>query len=135
MLGIAPIEPRFRAIALDRPRAQPGLAHEPCDPPPTDAPACAREEPVEPRTSISVLVLREEHRDLRGEAPVLFRMRARAATPPGIEPRRAHAVALAQRRHADVRALRRDEREGLAFRAEQNRMAFFRRSCSSLRSA
>jgi hypothetical protein len=90
---------------------------------------------IEPRAAVAFLVREKEALDLREQLPVLLRVGALAAATPGIKPSSRDLVAPTQRGYAEVRTLRFDEGEGLAFRAEQNRMAFFRRSCSSCRSA
>ena len=77
---------------------------------------------------------REESNDLRGQVSVLFRVRTIAAAAPRIEPRGRDGVAATERSDFVAFVLRDedvDEGEAVAFRAAQNRMAFFRRSCSS----
>ena len=69
---------------------------------------------------------REQARDLVRNVPVLLRVRAFPATTPGIEACACHVEPPTQRRHAVLRVVRFDEGEDVAFRAEQNRMAFFR---------
>ena len=78
---------------------------------------------------------------LGDQLPVLVRVRALAAAAPRVEPAPGDAVATTERRDLEgdaAVALRDevvDEGEPLAFRALQNRMAFFKRSCSSFNSA
>jgi hypothetical protein len=143
MLRVPTVEAGLGAIALRGLRAEPARLHKPRDPTPTHPPPGVAQRALKPWTAVPLLVRGEERRDLGREVPVLFRVRALAAAPPGVKPGGAHPVAATERAHAEARADRRalrgdergDEREDLAFRAEQNRMAFFRRSCSSLRSA
>ena len=132
MSRILVVELGFGAIAAHGLRAEPRRAHEPCDAAPTHAPPRVAQDAVNAWAAVPLLVGREARGDLAREDPVLLRVGALTAPAPGVEPGRTHAVAAAERTHADVRALRRDEREGVALRAEQNRMAFFKRSCSSL---
>jgi len=63
---------------------------------------------------------------------VVAGVNARLAPTPGVVPRSRHPVALAQCLHPEPVLLRVDEGENRCLRAEQNRMAFFRSSCSSL---
>ena len=127
------------AIALHGLRAEHARLHEPRDAAPTHLPPRRAEGAVDARAPISLLVGGEERRDRSRQPPVLLRVRAHPAALPGVEAGGAHAIAAAERAPADARAhvrpLRRDEGERRAGRAEQNRMAYFRRSCSSLRSA
>jgi hypothetical protein len=86
----------------------------------------------------------KEARDFRRQLPVLERVRAGAALAPRVEPRPRDAVAPTEGRHFEgfeavvLRDGVLDEGEAVAFRsalrALQNRMAFFKRSCSSLSS-
>ena len=123
------------AVAPDGLRAQPRRPHEARDAPSAHHPAGGLEQPLNPRAPVPLSVLNEEPRDLGGQSPVLLRMRAHAAAPPGVEAGGRHRVAPAERRDAVVRALGLDEGEEVALRAEQNRMAFLRSSCSSCSAA
>jgi hypothetical protein len=81
---------------------------------------------------------REATQNLDGQAPVLARARTLAAAAPRVEPRARDVVAAAERGDAEAGVLRDevvDEGEDLGFRALQNRMAFFKRACSSCNSA
>jgi hypothetical protein len=81
---------------------------------------------------------REEPRDLARELPVLF-IGAYATPRPAVEAAARHAVAPIHRADVSLRVVRdteaRDEGEVVTRRAEQNPMAFFRRSRSSWMSA
>jgi hypothetical protein len=93
---------------------------------------------VEPRTAVPLLVLREESTNLRGQRPILERVRTDLAVSPRVEARARDPVAATERRDAEAFVLGDevlDEGEAVAFRALQNRMAFFKRSCSSFSSA
>jgi hypothetical protein len=125
----------FRAIALHRLRPQSRAPHELRDASPPDGPAQRLQDTMEARTAVAGGMQGEPPHDLLGEEPVLYRMAALRATTLGIESARGHPVAPTQRRHAASRPRRVDEGERVALRAEQNRMAFFRRSCSSCSSA
>src|SRR5690242_6078883 len=77
---------------------------------------------------------REESNDLRGQFSILVRVRTVLAVPPRVEPTGRDAVAATERSDLVAFVLGDevvDEGEAVAFRAFQNRMAFFRRSCSS----
>ena len=127
---IESVDRHFRAIPEYGRRPQAGLTHETGDPTPAHAPAGALQQLMQAWTSVAPVVQGKQAHDLVAEGPVLLCMRARPATTPGIEARPRHAKGAAQGRHAVLRPMRRDEGEDVAFRAEQNRMAFFRRSCS-----
>src|SRR5215204_3987075 len=94
---------------------------------------------MQARAAVAVAVGSEESRDLAEELPVLFRMGTRATPMRAVEAGARHPVAPTQGAHASPRVLRddeaRDEGDDVAFRAEQNRMAFFKRACSSWRRA
>ena len=79
-------------------------------------------------------MLRKATQNLDGQSPVLARVRTLVAAAPRVEPRARDVVTAAE--GGDVEAVVLcdevvDEGEDLAFRALQNRMAFFKRSCSS----
>ena len=90
---------------------------------------------MQARAAVAVVMHGKEPRDLACELPVLFRMSTRATPARAVEAGARHAVAPTQRAHASPRVRRddkaREEGEDVALRAEQNRMAFFKRSCSS----
>jgi hypothetical protein len=125
----------LRSITLHRFRAEPRRAHEARDPASAHGPARVAQQLIETWAAVAFLMCIKETFDLRREESVLFRMGTLTTPTPGIEAGRRHGVAPAQRRDAEVRALRVDEGERVAFRAEQNRMAFFKSSCSSSNSA
>lgn len=117
-------------ITPHRFRAEPRRAHETRDPAPAHEPARVPQELVQPWAAVAFLVRSKKTFDLLLEEAVLLRMGTLTATTPGIEAGRRHSVAPAQRRYAEVRAFGVDEGELVAFRAEQNRMAFLRNSTS-----
>ncbi len=122
---------RFRPITSHRFRAKPRSAHEPRDPASAHEPARIAHQLIETRAAVAFMMHNKEALDLPCEEAVLFPMGTLTAPLPGIEASGRHGVASAERRDAEVRALRVDEGERVAFRAEQNRMAFFKSSCSS----
>ncbi len=126
---------RLRPITLHRFRAESCCTHETRDPASAHEPARVVQELIEAWAAAAFLMHNKETFDLRREEAVLSRMGTLTAPTPGIEAGGCHSVAPAERRDAEVRALRVDEGERVAFRAEQNRMAFFRSSCSSCNSA
>ena len=85
--------------------------------------------------AVPSVMLREQATAFRAQRPVLFRVGALAASAPGIEAGGRHVKVPAQRAHARLGVVRLDEGEDVACRAEQNRMAFFRRSCSCCNAA
>ena len=94
---------------------------------------------MQARAALALVVQREEARDLARELPVLLRMGTHATPLPAVEAGARDAVAPTQGAHASLRVVRdgetREEGDDVARRAEQNRMAFFKRSCSSWSSA
>src|SRR5215510_2816072 len=138
MLREARANARFGAVAAYRLRAESCGAHEACDAATTTAPARVHQLAIQPRAAVAFVMERKEPMNLGAQAPVLERVRAVVAVSPRVEPRARDAIAATERR--DVKAFVLgdevvDEGEDLGFRALQNRMAFFKRSCSSLSSA
>lgn len=129
---------RFGAIAAHRLRSEPGGAHEARDAATTTVPPCVHQLAVHPRAAIAFVMERKEPTDLGAQASVLERVRAVVAVAPRVEPRTRDVVPTTERCDCEPRVLGDevvDEGEDLAFRALQNRIAFFKRSCSSLSSA
>jgi hypothetical protein len=90
------------------------------------------------RTAVPIGVLDEDARNLREQAPVLFRVHTSWAMTPSVQPTARHPIVSTELRHGERRVgreLRVDEGELVCLRAEQNRMAFFKRACSCCRSA
>lgn len=138
MLGKARANAGLGAISSHRFPAEPRRAHESRDAATTADPAGDYELPMESRTAVALLVLCKAANDFGGQRPVLDRVCAFAALPPRVEAARRDVVAAAERSDFEAFVLRDemlDEGEDIALRALQNRMAFFRRSCSSLSSA
>lgn len=128
----------FRAIATHRFRACAGRAHQAGDATATARPPSLDQLFIQARTAVPCLVSREATQNLDGQSPVLARVRTLAAAAPRVEPRARDVVAAAEWGDFEAFVLRDevvDEGEDLAFRALQNRMAFFKRSCSALSSA
>ena len=138
MLREARANAGLRAIAAHRLRAESGAAHEPSHAVSTHRPAGANQLPIDPRTAIALLVLREASNDLGGQRPVLKRVCTRFASAPRVEPRARDVIPAAERSDLEAFVLGNemvDEREDFACCGLQNRMAFFKRSCSSFSSA
>jgi hypothetical protein len=138
MLGEARANAGFRAIPAHRLRAEARRAHEPRHAAPTAPPPRVHQFAVQPRTAVARVVRREASNKFCGQGPVLVRVRALAPPPPRVEAAGRDVVAAAERRDLEAFVVRDevvDEGEAVARRALQNRMAFFRRSCSSLSSA
>ena len=81
--------------------------------------------------AVGAVMRAKERRDLLRQRPVLLRVPTRAPAVPGVEARPRHAEQPTEARHTQPRPLAVDERERRVGGAEQNRMAFFRRACSS----
>jgi hypothetical protein len=90
---------------------------------------------MDARCSIAAAARREHGTDPLQQSRIVAGMAARPPALPGVKAGARHSVASAQGRYPAAIPLRRDEREDGALRAEQNRMAFFRSSCSSLSNA
>lgn len=138
MLGKARANAGLRAIAADGFGAESRFTEEARHAAAATAPARRDELLVETRTAIAIVVAREAPHDLRGQRPVLARVRTERAPAPRVESGARDVVAAAEWSDAEAFVLRdevRDEGEAVAFRALQNRMAFFKRSCSSFSSA
>src|SRR6266705_1609401 len=86
---------------------------------------------MDPRTPVGLLARLEDPLDPCPQTPVLSSSTALPAIDPRVVSRPRHPVAPAQRLYAKPVPFRLDERENGCLCAEQNRMAFFRISCSS----
>jgi hypothetical protein len=69
------------------------------------------------------------------QLPVLYGVRARRTATPGVVSGGAHLKQGTEPSHGVLVPLGVDERERVSFRVAQNRMAFFKRACSSCRRA
>lgn len=119
-------------------RPQPRRAHKARDPMAAHRPTARHQVPMETGTAVPPLMPVEAARDGGHEAPVLLRVGALPPPAPRVEPGGSDAVAATERRDVVAGMLGRervDEGEALAFRAAENRMAFFKRSCSSCSAA
>jgi hypothetical protein len=96
----------LRAIATDRFGSQSRRRHESCDVTATDRPASVLQRAVNPRAAIPLVMEGEGSNNRRGQASVLYRVRAHSPGPPGVEATRRHIEAFAQPRHAELRAVR-----------------------------
>src|SRR5262249_36982219 len=110
---------------------QPTGPHQPLDPPATDPAPFGGEGPLEPWTAIRSATSPENRFHHLEQSPVLFPARTLGSLTPRVVAGACHAVERAQTRQAHRTLVRVDERERLALCSEQNRMAFFRRACSS----
>lgn len=131
MLAEPPMGPRFAPIDTGRTRTQLALAHQACHPPTAYALTAPCQQPMQARTAIRPATSREDGDDRREEHPVLLPVSALRPTAPRIVPRARDPVAPTQPRHPERLPFAVDECEDVGFRVEQNRMAFFRRACSS----
>src|SRR5437773_1246918 len=105
------------------------------DPAPADGAPLRVQRAMDAGTAVGPPVLLEEPLNPPLELPVLRRVVTHWAPPPGVVTGARNAVQRAQARHGVLAPLRVDERERVSFRVAQNRMAFFRRACSSCKSA
>jgi len=90
---------------------------------------------LDARTAVGAAVLLEESLNAPLQLPVLRRAGTLGALSPGVVAGPRDAVYRTEPRHRVIAPVRVDEREDVSFRVAQNRMAFFRRACSSCRSA
>src|SRR5947209_19405434 len=93
--------------------------------------ACA----LDARTAVGAAVLLEESLNPPLQLPVLRRAGTLGALSPSVVAGPRDAVYRTEPRHRVIAPVRVDEREDVSFRVAQNRMAFFRRACSSCSSA
>lgn len=116
MLREARLDARLGAIAADRFRAEARRAHQPRDATTTATPARVHQLAMQSRTAIAPLMPREATTNLRGQRPVLDRVRAFFPPTPGVEPAGRDVVAATERRDGVAFVLR-DEvvDEGEAF--------------------
>src|SRR2546428_438905 len=90
---------------------------------------------LQPGTPVRPVMLREQAVNVRAQLPVLSGVGTARACPPRVVARAGDPVERAEPRHGVLPPLRVDERERVPFCVAQNRMAFFRRACSSCSSA
>src|SRR6266498_3323332 len=126
------VQPRNGPIQLRGSGAQARLAHKPRDPPPADPRAGGAESLVDPGAAIRPPALHKDGLDRTQQRLVLPAARAGASAPPGVVASPRDTVESAHPVHAKAGALGIDKREDLRLRSEQNRMAFFKSSCSVL---
>src|SRR6266496_565786 len=158
------IEHRPGEVGVARPRKRPGehpagalVQHDRQKAPPPDdghvrnvpdpdligAPGDAGPEPIgmlaeeamEPGTPVRPVMLLEQAVNVLLQLPVLSGTGTARACPPRVVAGAGDPVERAEPRHGVLAPLRVDERERVPFCVAQNRMAFFRRACSSCSSA
>ena len=123
------------AIDLPRPGPQARGTHEASNAPDAHPHAGGGEGMVDAGAAVRVTAAREDGLDLLEEGAVLALARAGPAASPRVVAGPGDSVEGAEPSHGEPLTLRLDEREDLRFRAEENRMAFFKSSCSSFSSA
>src|SRR5690606_19727189 len=121
------------AVEAGRPRADAVLAHQSLYPAPAHDLTALLQGRVDSRAAIGFAAVRVRRSDLVHEASVLNRTLARWPVHPGVVARGADPEHPAHRCHRVRFLVVLDEGEDVAFRAEVNAMAFFKRSCSSFR--
>jgi hypothetical protein len=134
MLREASTNARLGPITLHRFRSKARRPHEPRDATSTARPARSQQRLMKMWTAVALVMEHEESNNLRGQFSILVHVRTVLALPPRIEPARGDGVAATERSDVKAFGVRDevvDEGEPVAFRALQNRMAFFRSSCSS----
>jgi len=92
--------------------------------------APADQDSMYPWATIRAPALREHRADLSEYPPVLSSTPALSSSSPRVESSTRDPVKSAQALHLERSPLVFDEREDVGLRAEENRMAFFRSSCS-----
>ena len=135
MLAVEAMQPGIGAVDLHDPRAQPRRAHEACDPASADGAPLRAQRALDAGTAVGPAVLLEEPLNAPLQLPVLRCVSTLGSLPPRVVAGPGDAVHCTEPRHRVGAPLRVDEREDVSFRVAQNRMAFFKRACSSCRSA
>src|SRR2546422_950522 len=115
--------------------AEAGRAHQPRDAAPTDRPPLGAQRALHPGTPVRPVMLLEQSVNVLLQLPVLSGAGTGRACPPRVVACAGDPVERAEPRHGVRPPLGVDERERVNFRVAQNRMAFFRRACSSCSSA
>src|SRR5439155_21772050 len=133
--GKEPVQPGNAPVERSRPGAQPRLAHEPPNAPAADPDPGRAQRAMNARAAIGPSAPVEGRPDRVEYQPVLAPARTVAPPPPRVVARAGHLVKRAHPPQGEARPLLADEREDLRLRSEENRMAFFKSSCSSLRIA
>ena len=128
------MRPGLRAIHAHQPGAAARGPHQALDPPATDALPTRSESPTDPGTPIRPAAALEDRTYFLEQDPVLPRPRTDRPLPPRVVARPRDMQEPAQARHREGFPFLVDEREDRGFRAEVNRMSFFRRACSSCNS-
>ena len=135
MLPVEAMEPGIGPVELGHASAQASCTHQPRDAAPTDRPPLGAQRALEPGTPVRSVMLLEQSVNVLLQLPVLSGAGTGRARPPRVVARAGDPVERAEPRHSVRPPLRVDERERVSFRVAQNRMAFFKRACSSCSSA
>jgi len=130
MLREKAMQARIGPVQARRARPQSALPHEAFHAPSTQAIPLSLQGPMNPWTSISATALLEQSTNLFQPDPVLCPACTLAALLPRVVPRSRDTIERTQPFHWERSSLAPNEGEDVRFRAEQNRMAFFRSSCS-----
>src|SRR4029453_16408464 len=131
MLAEPPVRPRFGSIQSGPPRPEPAFAHQPFHASVAETVAAASQVAIQPWTAIRPPTPLEDRTHLLEQFPVLPLTPTLRPPTPRVEPRSRHAKQPAQPRHSERFPFLGDEREDGGFRAEVNRMSFFKSACSS----
>src|SRR5688572_2843292 len=135
MLREKAMQARIGPVQPSRARPQSALPHEAFYAPSTQAMPLSLQGPMNPRASISPTALLEQSTNLFQPDPVLCPACTLAALLPRVIPSSRNVIERTQPFHWERSSLALDEGEDVRFRAEQNRMAFFRSSCSCCNNA
>src|SRR6266705_1275012 len=122
MLAVEAMEPGIGTVELG-------------DAAPTDRPPRGAQRALHSGTPVRPVMLPEQSVNVLLQLPVLSGAGTGRACPPRVVARAGDPVKRAEPRHGVRPPLRVDERERVSFRVAQNRMAFFKRACSSCSSA
>src|SRR5262249_26700383 len=129
------VQPRNAPVQLQGAGSEPRLAQEPSNASSAHPHASSGEGAMDARAPVRAAAAGGDGLDLLEQGSILALARARAPLAPRVVARAGHGVERAQALHGEPLALRVEEREDLRLRAEENRMAFFKSSCSSCSSA
>jgi hypothetical protein len=135
ILAVPTMGPCCTAIHTYDPCAPAANTHQSFDTPPAQAMALCDQCSMDAGTPVGSAALLEDDTHLFEYNPVLPHARTRRPPAPRIEPCPRDREEPTQTRHAERFVFLIDEREDVGFRAEVNRMSFFKSACSSLRSA
>ena len=131
MLGVEVVDTRIRTVDPGTPRAKAGRSHEARYTSPARTGPDSSQLLMQARRSVGAATRFEDGRDPMRQSLVLLAPCALRPSPPRVIPSAADTQEGTRSRYREAPALRLDEGEDIRLLSEQNRMAFFRSSCSS----